>query len=246
MMKDVQTVQQELIAAGWGRGTTQEQLYVVARLAIAYDLDPILGHLTLQHGQPYVTVPGLLFKAADRLDGCEVRLVSSSDAGAIGESGEVFARAEITVKGWTKPSVAYGRAGGQRERNPVGRVSAFEMAQTRAIGRALRPIAAIGLSFAEEIGEAEWRETSRSGLEVLTAMVPPKDVAPPTTANLAEVIREKARAAGLTGGQLVTELRLAGAETIVYGEGRKLDLAAHSPAVLATVLARLEEKPDVR
>lgn len=120
---------------------TKEQAMEVARVALAYGLDPFLGELIPYQGRPYLTFDGRV-RIADRhpaYDGYDLVPVTGEELDALRpQQGESIWKCVVYRKDRSRPTIAYGRAGGPHEKNPLAKQDPVTMAQKRAIHRALR------------------------------------------------------------------------------------------------------------
>ncbi|CCF83617.1 recombinase RecT [Nitrolancea hollandica] len=118
-----------------------EQAADVARVAVAYGLDPFLGELIPYKGKPYLTFDGRI-RIADNhpaYDGYDHGPVLGDERTAfMPQNGEVIWKCTVYRRDRSRPTVAYGRAGGDKETNPIAKKDPVTMAQKRAIHRALR------------------------------------------------------------------------------------------------------------
>lgn len=132
---------------------TQSQAVQMARLSLAYGLDPIAGELILYQGRPYVTIDGRVRKAQENAayDGLECNPATDDERKAFrcGEDEHLWI-ARVWRKDRRLPFVGYGRAAGKGDRNPVSQTYAQEMAQKRAKARALRDAFAMPLPSYED------------------------------------------------------------------------------------------------
>jgi hypothetical protein len=120
---------------------SQSQAVVLARLALAYGLDPIAGEIIPYQGKAYVTIDGRVRKAQENpaYDGLECVPATDDERKAFRCSDdEHLWIARVWRKDRRVPFVGYGRSGGKGDRNPVSREYGAEMAQKRAKARALR------------------------------------------------------------------------------------------------------------
>lgn len=132
---------------------SQSQATIMARIAIAYGLDPIAGELTVYQGRMYLTIEGRVRVANSHpaFDGMECVPASDDERKAFrcGEDEHLW-----VCRVWRKdrrfPFVGYGRSAGKSDRNPVSRDYAQEMAQKRAKHRALRDAFSLPLPGREE------------------------------------------------------------------------------------------------
>lgn len=132
----------------------KQQALEVARIALAYGLDPFLGELIPYKGKPYLTFDGRV-RIADRhaaFDGyvgpeppTEAEMTALRPA-----EGESIWKCTVYRKDRTHPTVAYGRAGGPQDRNPISKQDAVTMAQKRAVHRALRAAFPVPIPGLEE------------------------------------------------------------------------------------------------
>lgn len=114
----------------------------VARVAVAYGLDPLMGELIPYQGKPYLTIDGRI-RIADRhpaYDGYDIEPASEVERKALGAgSDQAVWKCTVYRKDRKRPTVAYGRAGGQADPNSAAKNTwTAEIAQKRAIHRALR------------------------------------------------------------------------------------------------------------
>lgn len=119
----------------------QQQALEVARVALSYSLDPFLGELIPYQGAPYVTIAGR-FRVADNnpmFDGYDIEPATEQEYRALrAHEAESVWKCIVYRKDRKRPTVAWGRAGGPQETNPVAKRWTAEVAQKRAIHRALR------------------------------------------------------------------------------------------------------------
>lgn len=131
----------ERVVPQWPKDVNKEQAIELARLALAYGLDPFLGELIPYQGRPYLTFDGRIRLADEHpaYDGYEHGPVLGDERAAfMPQSGEVIWKCVVYRRDRSRPTVAYGRAGGTNERNSVAQKDPATMAQKRAIHRALR------------------------------------------------------------------------------------------------------------
>lgn len=139
----------------------------LARLSVAYGLDPFLGHFEILGGKIYVTQAALLHHSAVsktliRL-GLEVRPLTKAEREEVAEEmldGEIWRKATLTawhaglqreVTYWQ-----YGKAGGSHETNPIAKgKDKMAMAEKRAANRCLRLAYSIAMPSIEEMGSME-------------------------------------------------------------------------------------------
>lgn len=129
------------IAPMFPKDCSPEQARTIARIAIAYGLDPLLEELIPYQGRPYLTFDGRI-RIADQheqYDGYDHGPVLGDELKALRPVGdEVVWKCAVYRKDRSRPTVAYGRAGGPQDRNPLSKNDPVTMAQKRAIHRALR------------------------------------------------------------------------------------------------------------
>lgn len=131
----------------WPKECTPQQKLMVARLALAYGLDPILGELTIYQGKPWITIDGRLRKAHEsgKFRGIvEDRPATPEEYKALRcDPNNVYLwYCSVKHADWDKPNGAYGRvilAGPNAERESyVAKQRPHELARKRALWRALR------------------------------------------------------------------------------------------------------------
>lgn len=130
---------------------TPEQALEVARVAVAYGLDPFLGELMPYKGRPYITFDGRV-RIADRhpaYDGYDLEPASELEIKALRATPESSVwKCTVYRKDRSRPTVAYGKAGGQGEQNK--NIDVALLAQKRAIHRALRAAFPVPIPGLEE------------------------------------------------------------------------------------------------
>ena len=129
------------LAPRFSKDLTKDQANQVARVALAYGLDPFMGELIPYEGQPYITIAGRLRIASEHpmFDGEETVPATDAERKALGAAdNEIVWRCTVYRKDRRMPTVAYGRAGGSDEKNFVAKRWTAEMAIKRAQHRALR------------------------------------------------------------------------------------------------------------
>ena len=103
------------------RDMSQAQAAILARLSLAYGLDPFAEEIILYQGKPYTTIKGLNRVAAndERFDGMEdpVPATPEQREAFLCMPGEAFWIVRVWRKDRRLPAVGYGRAGGKTERN---------------------------------------------------------------------------------------------------------------------------------
>jgi hypothetical protein len=128
---------------------------MIARIAIAYGLDPLMGELIPYQGKPYVTIEGRLRKAQEHEDyrGLECRPATQEEREAFrcGPNDHLW-RCEVYRADWPKPVIGWGRVRSD-EGSPVAKQHPQLMAEKRAKARALRDAFSIPLPSAEDAAE---------------------------------------------------------------------------------------------
>ncbi len=134
---------------------------LLAIACVTYGFDPIMHELSIYQGNPYVSIDGRYRKAQEtgRLDGVETRPATQDEKSAWQiPGGDYFFRAEVYVKGSTRPFVGWGRV---RKTETEGKEflpvvnNPQRMAEKRAEAQALRKAFHIPLPSAEYIGSGE-------------------------------------------------------------------------------------------
>jgi hypothetical protein len=140
---------------------------LLAQVAITYGFDPLMGEVTIYQGKPYVSIDGRYRKAQEtgNLDGVESRPANQQELidWKIPE-GDYFFRADVYVKGASRPFVGWGRIFKKetiaREGKPGDNykpsvTNPQRMAEKRAEAMALRKAFHINLPSIEDIGSPE-------------------------------------------------------------------------------------------
>jgi predicted RNA-binding Zn-ribbon protein involved in translation (DUF1610 family) len=147
--------------ARWLADLAPQDKRVLADLAIAYGLDPLMGEMTMYEKRPYISVNGMIRVAHEHplFEGLEDRPMSQEEKQAYGITQKIGWIAKVYRRGWRAPSVGTGAADPDRpfRNNPVERERPQWMARSRAIRQALRlafPAAVpFKARFMEERGE---------------------------------------------------------------------------------------------
>jgi hypothetical protein len=146
---------------------------LLAQVAITYGFDPLMGEVTIYQGKPFVSIDGRYRKAQETgmLDGVESRPASKQDRADWNiPEGDYFFRADVWLKGSSRPCVGWGRVfmaetqGGKGfkpvEKNPQ------RMAEKRAEAQALRKAFHINLPSYEDIGSLDYEPEPIKVVEV--------------------------------------------------------------------------------
>ena len=139
-----------------------EEKRLLAAVAIAYGLDPLMRELTIYQGQPFVSIDGRYRKAQESnlLDGAASRPATEQERTEWSiPLGDYFIRAEVWRKGSSHPFVGWGRVRdaetlGGKGFKPV-ETNPQRMAEKRAEAQALRKAFHIPLPSVEDIGTEE-------------------------------------------------------------------------------------------
>ncbi len=151
------------IARNWSGETLPPKMqYQMAKLAVAYGLDPFLGELVNLGNKPYPTVAAIQRKANedDRFDGEECRPATQEERIAFyfplePPADEHLWRCAVWVKGKSRPFTGWGRASKHNVKMSTMQLWLPEMAQKRARGRTYRLAFNIGIPTIEEMYEFE-------------------------------------------------------------------------------------------
>lgn len=150
----IKSKEQALRNQQWTGRLTKEEKALVYHFARAYGLDLNLGHLVILGGKPYVTVAGMLHHA----HAAKVSPLCGIDVEIIEERQGEYAKAMAVVKRLMGVGITYvAEYKGYGEASPDtiglknGARHVSSMAQTRAIGRALRAAFSISSPAFEEL-----------------------------------------------------------------------------------------------
>jgi len=135
---------------------------MLAKVALTYGFDPLMGEVMIYQGRPYVSIDGRYRMAQEtgNLDGVETRPANKQEREDWQiPDGDYFFRAEVCVKGASRPFVGWGRVrademGKSKGYAPID-TQPQRMAEKRAEAQALRKAFHIPLPSAEDIGTAE-------------------------------------------------------------------------------------------
>lgn len=142
----------------------------IARLALAYGLDPFVGELILYQNRPYVTIDGRIRVANSHpaFRGIECRPATDEERKDFRcRDNEHLWKATVWRSDRDIPTAVFGRASDD-DGNPVSKKWAQEMAQKRAKHRALRDAFSIPIPGREEAGDHDSYE-SRPRISVIDA-----------------------------------------------------------------------------
>ncbi|SNZ08236.1 RecT family protein [Persephonella hydrogeniphila] len=126
-----------------GKPYTNEQRALIVLAAQQLGLNPILGHLTIIQDRLYITNAGLLHIAhnSGKLEGIKTRPATEEERKAyfLGSDPKDIHlwKAEVYLKGQKEPYVGWGKAS-MNEKSWAVKSNPQEMAETRAVNRALR------------------------------------------------------------------------------------------------------------
>jgi len=139
---DEQTLAQRIAQARWLGQLSPQDRTTLARLAIEYRLDPLMGELVLYEGRPYISLSGMIRLAHEHpeFEGVEDRPMTTEEREAYGITQPIAWIAKIYRRRFRVPTVGTGAADPQRpfRNNPVERERPQWMARARAIRQALR------------------------------------------------------------------------------------------------------------
>lgn len=139
----------------------------IARLTLAYGLDPFLKHIEILGGRPYITHAGLLHYALN----IEKRMVVKSVEPLSAEDRERFKDEIKPGEIWRKATIAvymgehfgvvemcgYSKAGGPEESNAVAKgFHKYAIAEKRALNRIVRTAFSIAVPSVEEMGAEQF------------------------------------------------------------------------------------------
>jgi len=151
----------------WPRDCNENQRVMVARLAIAYGLDPMMGELTVFQGKPWITIDGRIRLASEsgKYQGIvEDRPATDAEYTALRCNPDEVYLWYVSVKhaDWIKPVGRFGRVKLKGDRNAMAGVDKAipvdVMARKRALWSALReawPLKLPGIYEDEHISTRE-------------------------------------------------------------------------------------------
>ncbi len=160
----------EQLLPRWPKDLNRQTAIDLARVSLAYGLDPLMDEIIPYQGKPYVTIAGRI-RIADNhpmFDGYDLDPASDEERRALEvHDGEAVWKCTVYRKDRSRPTRAFGRAGGPAEQNPVARRWLPEIAQKRAVHRALRAAFPLNLPGVEErASAAQLRAIHASDAEV--------------------------------------------------------------------------------
>ncbi|MFH0989929.1 MAG: hypothetical protein V1799_07930 [bacterium] len=172
------------IVQNWSGTLTSKMAYQMARISIAYGLDPFLGELVVLGDKPYPTVSALQRKANEDsdFDGEICRPATTQERTDFyfphePPDDEYLWRCEVFLKNRKLPFVGWGRASKANVKMSTMQLWLPEMAQKRARGRTYRLAFNIGLPTIEEMWEFEDGEKFRvSEAEEIKALATPEQI----------------------------------------------------------------------
>jgi hypothetical protein len=159
--KVVESKRLELVN-NWNGNLSPNMSYQLARLSVAYGLDPFLGELVILGDKPYPTVAALQRKANENsdFDGEICRPATAEERKDFyfpmeAPNDEYLWRCEVSMRNRKHPFVGWGRASRNNVKMSTMQIWLPEMAQKRARGRAYRLAFNIGMPTIEEMYEFE-------------------------------------------------------------------------------------------
>ena len=202
----------DLAGAKWPQDLSPVHKTLLAELAVQYGLDPAFGELIIYQGKPYVGLDARFRKAHETglLAGYETRPMTTEEKTLyrLDEKDVVFF-ASIYRKDWVVPAVEWGRVTEQEMKgaNNQGPLARFpvEMAEKRALHRALRRAFALNLPGSDEAGAEDGSVVIEAGVrdvpqgvdkdtgELLSqardgAAPPAQEEGPPRLANVGDLL----------------------------------------------------------
>lgn len=162
MVMDEKSMMRRVEMARFPQQLTPEDKRLLAKVAITYGFDPLMGEVSIYQGRPFVSIDGR-YRAAQEtgeLDGVETRPATKDERTEweIPE-GDYFFRAEVYRRGSQRAFVGWGRV---RKQETVGgkgfkpiETNPQRMAEKRAEAQALRKAFHIPLPSFEDIGSEE-------------------------------------------------------------------------------------------
>jgi len=162
MTMDEDTMLQRVEMARFPQQLDTQGKLMLAKVAITYGFDPLMGEVMIYQGRPFVSIDGRYRMAQEtgNLDGVESRPANKQEREDWEiPAGDYFFRAEVYVKGASRPFVGWGRVRTDEQGKSKGfapiDTNPQRMAEKRAEAQALRKAFHIPLPSAEDIGTAE-------------------------------------------------------------------------------------------
>lgn len=143
----------------FAKDLTPVQAAQLARVALAYKLDPFMGELTVYKSKPYVTIDGRTRMALNHpaYDGMRVEPATEEQRKAFRcTDGEHLWYAEVWRKDKGHTFTAYGRSNFPGDTNFAVKTYPQEIARKRALYRALRD--AFSMPLPNELSDGEWEQ----------------------------------------------------------------------------------------
>ena len=161
-----------MAGARWLNQLSREDKTALAELSIRYNLDPVMGELTVYEGRPFISVSGYsrLAHQQPTFAGLEDRPMSQDERDAYGIRQPIGWITRVYRRGWRVPAVGTGAADPDRpfRNNPVERERPQWMARSRAIRQALKLAYPHALPFAQfESAEEQGRYVDTTTGEVI-------------------------------------------------------------------------------
>jgi len=162
---------QRIDVARFPKDLTVQEKRLLAKVAITYGFDPLMGEVTIYQGKPYVSIDGRYRKAQEtgKLDGVDTRPATKQERAEWEiPDGDYFYHSDVFVKGASHPFVGWGRVfkaesfarpdtPGDKYKPTV--TNPQRMAEKRAEAQGLRKAFHIPLPSAEDIGGEEEPES---------------------------------------------------------------------------------------
>ena len=172
------------IVNNWQGNLPTKMAYQMARLSVAYGLDPFLKELVVLGDNVYPTVAALHRKANEdpNYDGEDLRPATEEERKAFyapmpPPENEHLWRCGVYLKNRSHPIIGWGRASKENVKMSTMQIWLPEMAQKRARGRAYRIAFNIGMPTVEDMYEFEDGSTMRGDKEKeVVLMATPDDI----------------------------------------------------------------------
>jgi hypothetical protein len=152
---------------------------LLAKAAISYGFDPLMGEITIFQGRPYISIDGRyrMAQETEKLDGVESRPANEDERSEWRiPNDDYFFHAEVYVKGSQRPFVGWGRVRAEEQQikkdgdkyKPIV-TNPQRMAEKRAEAQALRKAFHIPLPSIEDVPEYEDIDTEYRIVEESTS-----------------------------------------------------------------------------